>query len=193
MKRAVGWLGLVVLPVALAQAPASPFAIKQFSATMQMAAGPAGGMAMKIYKSGEHYRTDMPAGGYMVMDLTTHKSFMVMPTGMCMEMPGQMGAGRGPNPFATRGTVTVEPLGSDTIDGHACRVERVTVTAPGEAAHVMKVWSATDLKGFPLRVETESNGRTVQINYKDVSLAAPDAKLFVQPANCRTMPGMPGR
>ncbi len=193
MKRTVGWLGLVVVPLALAQAPASPFAIEHFSATMQMAAGPAGAMAMKIYKSGDEYRTDMPSGGYMVMNLATHKSFMVMPTGMCMEMPMQMGAGRGPNPFAAHGTVTVEPLGSDTIDGHACRVERVTVTTPKEAPQVMKVWSATDLEGFPLRVETESNGHTMQINYKDVSLAAPAASLFTQPANCRTMPGMPGR
>jgi hypothetical protein len=187
MKRTV--MGLMLLTLALGQTSASPFQIRHFSATMTMGAG--NGMAMKVYKSGQQFRTDMASGEYTVADLAAHKIFMVMPTGMCMQMPAQMS--RQPNPFAAGGKVTVQQLGTATLEGHACRIEQVTVTAPGAPPQTMKVWSATDLRGFPLRVEMQHNGTTMQLNYSDVSLAAPAASLFIQPANCRSMPGMPGR
>lgn len=192
MKK-FGLVALVLLvPLVLAQSGGGAFNVDHFSATMEIAA-PTGGntMSMKIYKSGNQLRTDLPGGaGYTVVDVASQKTFMVMGGGMCMEM--SMPRQSQPNPFAAQGQVETKTLGSETIDGHACQVEQVTVTpASGGAPQVMKAWLATDLQNFPLRVEMQSSRGPVQINYKDVSLEQPDAALFAQPSNCRAMPGMP--
>ena len=90
---------------------------------------------------------------------------------------------------------SAHPQAPDTVDGHACKVENMTVT-PHSGPHAgqptkMKVWEAQDLHGFPIKVETQTTRGPMTIEYKDVSFAEPDASLFTHPDNCRQMPGMP--
>ena len=171
----------------------NPFGVKQFSATVVMSGAPAAkgrGMGdMKIYRSGDKMRTSMGSMGYMVMDLTQHTNYMVM-NGMCMQIsrPPQQ------NPFSQAQDATIDrsPAGTDTVDGHACKVENVTVTPHNGQPTKMKLWEAQDLKGFPVKVEMESSHGPVTVEYKDISLDEPPASLFTHPDNCQQMPSMPG-
>ena len=43
------------------------------------------------------------------------------------------------------------------------------------------MWSATDLKNFPVKVETTEGGNTVTMLFKDVKLEKPDAALNLEP------------
>jgi hypothetical protein len=179
----------------------SPFEVKQFSATIVMESmpgvaaaahsSPSGHGSIKIYRSGDKMRTDLAGGnGYLIADLAQHTNYMVLGNGMCMQMttPAQQ------SPFAQAHNASVErsAAGTDTVDGHACKVENVTVTPSGGQPSKMKVWEATDLKGFPVKVEFQSSRGPMIVEYRDVSLSEPDATLFVHPDNCRQMPTMPG-
>lgn len=177
----------------------NPFeSIKTFSATLVIsgmsAKVPGGGSGIKIYRSGTKIRTTLPGGaGYTLIDTSEHTTYMVMGAGMCMQMTAQGQE----NPFAQASDTTVErsSAGTDTVDGHACKVENMTITPhsgprAGQPTK-MKVWEAQDLHGFPIKVEMQTSRGPMTIEYTDVSFAAPDASLFTHPDNCRQMPGMP--
>ena len=137
----------------------------------------------------------MPGGTmYSIMDLKQHTSFMVMRNGMCMQttVQGQE------NPFAQTQNAAVErsSAGTAVVEGHPCKVENLTITPhsgprAGQAIK-MRVWEAQDLKGFPIKVETQTSHGLITMEYKDVSLAEPAASLFAHPDNCQQMPAMPG-
>jgi hypothetical protein len=184
----------LVVALAISAQAQNPFEVqKQFSATVVMSGMPAGGPMsqgdMKIYRSGDKMRTTLGAMGYMVMDLTQHTNYMVM-NGMCMQMnmTGQQ------NPFAQAAGATIErsPAGTDTVDGHTCKVENMTITPQKGKPVKMKAWEADDLKGFPVKVEVQTERGPVSILYKDISFDTPAASLFTHPDNCRQMGGMPG-
>jgi hypothetical protein len=73
------------------------------------------------------------------------------------------------------------PVGQETIDGHPCQKNKVVFTDSKGQKKDALVWSATDLKDFPLRVETKEQDTTVQMNFKQVQLVKPDANLFESP------------
>jgi hypothetical protein len=185
--------GMLIFCVALAVHAQNPFeSAKQFSATVVMSGTAAKGAQgeMKIYRSGDEMRTSIGNMGYMVMDLGQHTNYMVMGNGMCMQMahPTQQ------NPFseAQGAAINRSPAGTDTVDGHSCKVENLTVTTHNGQPTKMKVWEAEDLKGFPVKIEMQSSRGPITIEYKDVSFAQPDASLFAHPDNCQQMPAMPG-
>ncbi len=192
--------GLVMACTAVSARAQNPFeAIETFSATMVMIGMPSnrhqGQGEAKIYRSGTKIRTDLPGGaGYTIIDISQRTSYMVMGNGMCM----QMTAKEQQNPFAQASDATIErsQAGTDTVDGRECKVENLTIT-PHSGPHAgqstkMKVWEAQDLHGFPLKVEVQTDHGLITTAYKNVSLADPDASLFVHPDNCRQLPGMPG-
>ena len=194
-KLAYSLMILLILDRAIVAQAQNPFdTFKQFSATVVVSGMPTHGQGqgdMKVYRSGDKMRTGMPGGaGYMIMELSQHTSYMVMGTGMCMQMNAQ---GQ-PNPFSQAQNATIErsPAGTDTVDGHACKVENLTITPPNGQPSKMKVWQAEDLKGFPIKIEMQSSRGPVTMEYKDVSFNEPDASLFTHPENCRQMPAMPG-
>jgi hypothetical protein len=165
----------------------SPFEFQQFSGTMitNAAQHP---MSMKFYRSASLMRADLPGGGYSVTDINRHSTYMVM-GGRCMQMtspPPQS------NPFATAGDAKIErsPAGTETVDGHTCKIENVTVTPKDGKPTKMKMWEAQDLKGFPVKIEMQTERGAVTVLYKDVSFAAPEAALFQHPSDCvqMTMP-----
>jgi outer membrane lipoprotein-sorting protein len=186
---------LLVSSLAAAAQAQNPFdSFKQFSATMVTtgapAHGPQGKGAMKVYRSGNNMRVDMVGGaGYMITELAQGTTYMVMGNGMCMQMTRQGEQ----NPFAAAENAQIEraSAGSDTVDGHACRVENVTVTPQNGEPTKMKVWEAQDLKGFPIKVELQSSHGPMTVEYRNVSFNQPDASMFVHPENCRQVPMMP--
>jgi hypothetical protein len=77
----------------------------------------------------------------------------------------------------------VTKLGQETIDGHDCIKNQVVVTGTNGATHESTVWNATDLKNFPVKIQTSSkSGQTTVMLFKDVKLDKPDLALFDPPA-----------
>ena len=80
--------------------------------------------------------------------------------------------------------VETTELGKETIDGHPCTKNKVTVTDKEGKKYESTVWNATDLKNFPVKIETTSEqGMKMIMAFKDVSLAKPDAAQFAPPSD----------
>ena len=73
-------------------------------------------------------------------------------------------------------------LGKETVDGHACVKNKVVVTDKTGTVRQSTVWNATDLKNFPLKIETSDGGATVTMLFKDVKFGPPEAAQFEAPA-----------
>ncbi len=72
-------------------------------------------------------------------------------------------------------------LGKETIDGHPCTKNKVTVTnTKGEKQEAI-IWNAQDMKEFPLKMQLDQEGNTVVMHYKNVKLSKPPADLFEVP------------
>jgi hypothetical protein len=77
----------------------------------------------------------------------------------------------------------ITEMGKESVDGHACVKNKVVVTDKEGNAHESTVWNATDLKNFPVKVETQPKaGRTTTMLFKDVKLDKPEAAQFEPPA-----------
>ena len=77
--------------------------------------------------------------------------------------------------------VEVTKLGNEKIDGHDCVKNKVVVTDKDGSVHEATVWNASDLKEFPVRIETTEEGNAVVKLFKDVKLGKPDSALFDPP------------
>ena len=75
-------------------------------------------------------------------------------------------------------------LGKETLDGHDCVKNKVTVTDKDGNKHEFTVWNASDLKDFPVKIAMTDNGNSVTIQYKNISFAKADASQFEIPAGC---------
>ncbi len=75
-------------------------------------------------------------------------------------------------------------IGRETVDGHPCEKEKVTLTDTGKKAqrYEATVWSATDLKNFPVQVEIHEEDSTILMKFKDVKQGNPGASRFTAPA-----------
>jgi hypothetical protein len=73
-------------------------------------------------------------------------------------------------------------IGKETIDGHPCVKNKVIVTDKEGIKHESTVWNATDLKQFPVKIQTADTGDDVTMLFKDISLARPAPSTFETPA-----------
>lgn len=73
-------------------------------------------------------------------------------------------------------------LGKETIDGHPCVKNQVTITAEDGTKQEAIVWNASDLKDFPVQLEMTQGGNKTTLRFQDIKLTAPDASLFATPA-----------
>jgi hypothetical protein len=78
--------------------------------------------------------------------------------------------------------VETTELGKDTLDGHPCVKNKMIVTDNEGVKHESTVWNATDLKKFPVKIQTIINGDEVTMLFKKVSLAKPAASTFEVPS-----------
>lgn len=75
-----------------------------------------------------------------------------------------------------------EKLGEETVNGHKCIKNKMTLTNGGKTQEIL-IWNAIDLKDFPVRVEFSDTQAKVQLDYSDIKFDKPDAKLFEAPAD----------
>lgn len=73
------------------------------------------------------------------------------------------------------------PLGSETVDGHACQKNKVTVSGADGDKHEAVVWNASDLKNFPVKLQMTQAGVTTVMKYSNIKFDKPEAKLFEPP------------
>jgi hypothetical protein len=144
-----------------------------------------------IYRSGNLFRNEMSDESYMITDLATRDSWRVGPL-MCIhhEAPSFRAA-----PFVIPpSTAKIErvAVGQETLDGHPCHVEDITLTIEGEAnPRRMRFWEADDLKGFPIQVQWQHIKGKMIASFKNVSLEKQDPSLFMRPAKCEQSVGGP--
>jgi hypothetical protein len=74
------------------------------------------------------------------------------------------------------------PLGKETVDGHPCVKNKVVIPDEQEKKVEATTWNATDMKDFPIKIQTTEKGTTSILHFTSVDLAQPDAKLFDPPA-----------
>ena len=138
----------------------------------------------KIYRSGNLMRLDFE-DSYRVTDLSTLKMWGISGARcVAFERPDA-----GTFPFSAYQDFKVERLPTkeeETVDGHVCKIENVTLTPEDEGPMVvkMKLWEAEDLDGFPVRIEVEAGPQKFTSTYTNVSLKTPQPKLFQHPLEC---------
>jgi hypothetical protein len=67
----------------------------------------------------------------------------------------------------------------EQIDKHPCRPEEVTVSSEDGEKAVFTVWRAQDLKGFPMRVKSQTTSMT--LTFSQVHLESPPEEAFAPP------------
>ena len=185
--------------VAAPSAPTYPLdSFPDFSAVMFGSRAEPGEGASQghIYRSGKLLRMEEPGRrAYFITDLSTGETFGIMETACIHDDHPYIRA----IPFHLAGkadaAVTRTPAGTETVDGHSCQIENVTLSSPQLAgAMKMKFWEAEDLQGFPIKIEfllpggVPSQGRDPVIRFNNVVLAPQDPTLFFHPKSCQQLP-----
>lgn len=143
-----------------------------------------------IYRSGSLMRVEDPAAeGYFITDLTTLDTYGIS-AGPCIHDTHPYFR---VSPFAaarTGSSVERAAVGKETLDGHSCQIEDVTVSSPKTGGHLkMRFWEAEDLQGFPIKIEfLRPGGRSSIIRYRNVVLGPQDRTLFIHPKSCQSAP-----
>jgi hypothetical protein len=73
-------------------------------------------------------------------------------------------------------------LGKETIDGHACEKDTVTVTDEKGVKQSATVWYATDMHDVAVQIQINENESILILKFKDVKLGRPELSLFEAPA-----------
>jgi hypothetical protein len=72
-------------------------------------------------------------------------------------------------------------VGSETLDGHPCKRNKLVITGENGEKHEAMTWNAQDLKDFPVQIEMNENSQTIKMHFTNIKLDKPDAKLFEAP------------
>jgi Domain of unknown function (DUF4412) len=72
-------------------------------------------------------------------------------------------------------------LGKETVDGHPCEKNKVTMTDDKGQKQEATVWNASDLKDFPVKMQMVEDGNTINMHYTDIKIGKPDASKFEVP------------
>lgn len=86
--------------------------------------------------------------------------------------------------------VETTEVGKETLDGHVCVKNKIVVTDDKGKTHESLVWNATDLKKFPIKIETAEDGTKITMLFKDIKLAKPDDAIFAPPATFKKYDNM---
>jgi len=74
-------------------------------------------------------------------------------------------------------------LGKETVDGHDCTKTKVVMTDDTGRKIEATTWNASDLKEFPIQVQSTDNGNTTVVKFKDVQFVKTEAKEFDAPTD----------
>jgi len=73
-------------------------------------------------------------------------------------------------------------IGRETLDGHPCVKQQVTVTEDGGRTHSALMWEATDLNNFPIQTQMVTEDGEITTRFKEIKTDKPAAALFDPPA-----------
>lgn len=74
-------------------------------------------------------------------------------------------------------------LGKETVDGHPCEKNKITITGSNGKTTEALVWNASDLKDFPLQVQMKEKNDTFILLYKNIQFTKPAATQFDAPTS----------
>jgi|SRR5579863_3473268 len=144
-----------------------------------------------IYRLGTRMRMEEPGRpGYFITDLNSGETYGILENGCIHDDHPYIRA----IPFHIAGkadvTVTRASAGKETVDGHFCQIEDITVSSPMLAnPQKMRFWEAEDLQGFPIKIEfLLPGGHGPIVRYNNVVLGPQDPTLFFQPKSCQPLP-----
>jgi hypothetical protein len=140
-----------------------------------------------IYRSGNFMRVEGSGGvGYYLTDMKGQSTYHVWDDGCTLDKHVYLRTA----PWAAAARpgykVQVVSAGKESLDGHSCRIEDVTITGPDLKRPLkLRLWEADDLQGFPIRIDSvRLNGHNRTIRYKNVVLGPQDKTLFIHPKSC---------
>ena len=81
-------------------------------------------------------------------------------------------------------------LAQEKMEGHPCVKQRVVITDDKAQKHEATVWTASDLRDFPVCVATREGNDTVVMRFRQVQFTRADAKLFEPPSGYTEYPDM---
>lgn len=171
---------------------------KQFSAVLEIQPGEkakketalSGKLTFDEGKS--RFEMEAPEMGSIVVISRPDKkaSYMIYPTmKMYMELPLKDAAS---TEAMSKYKVESTELGKETLLDHPCVKNKIVVTDDQGKKNESIVWNATDLKSFPVKIETTEDGTKMTMIFKDVKLTKPDATLFEVPKDMQRMGGAGG-
>ncbi len=161
---------------------------QEFSAIMNGGPLPGSDWDGHIYRSGNMMRMEgMDSHNYFVTDLAKNQTHGLAASG-CINYSFPYTR---TFPFSlSRPGNTYErvSVGEETVDGHRCRVEDLSISFPKPHPLVkLRLWEAEDLQGFPIKIETRTTNFHRTIQYKNVILGPQDSTLFIFPTECQVM------
>jgi hypothetical protein len=78
--------------------------------------------------------------------------------------------------------VSKTALGNETIDGHPCVKNKVTVTdSAGQVVEAI-TWDASDLRDLPIQIQTQEKDTISRVRFKQVQFDRPAAAYFEPPS-----------
>jgi len=83
--------------------------------------------------------------------------------------------------FLKKANVERIRLAPEKMEGHPCVKQRVVITDDKAEKHEATVWTATDLRDFPVCVATREGNDTVVMRFRQVQFTRADAKIFAPP------------
>jgi len=171
-----------------AQSADSPWNFPDFSCT-QVIHTPAYDMPMKLYHSGSNVRVEKSAAISVLYVTSDSKIYNLTtyPDGshQCVVMnPKQAKMLPSPLELLYGTNVKRTPAGTEVVEGHKCKVEDVEVERANGMKIESKVWEAEDLKGVPVKIESQLPKSKLTAFYRDIVLGTPDQALFTPPAKC---------
>jgi len=84
--------------------------------------------------------------------------------------------------FLTRAKIERTTVGKEKMEGHPCVKQRVVITDDGGKKSEATVWTATDLRDFPVCVATKEKEGLVVIRFRQIQFTRTDAGKFEPPA-----------
>ncbi len=77
--------------------------------------------------------------------------------------------------------VSLTEVGREQVDGHQCVKNKATVKNKEGKTSEFTVWNATELKNFPVKIETTQDGMDITMLFKRVKFDKPAASQFAAP------------
>ena len=185
MALVVGWLMVLSSGLVCAQ---SSWSFPDFSAK-QVFPSQRADIVMKVYRSGSSVRLERSAAIATVYVPSSSKTYSltVYPdqSRQCVSMnPEQDRMLPSPLELIQGKILKRTVIGAEVVEGHHTKVESVVVMEPDGKKVVSKVWGARDLKGIPVKIESQINHVTLTAVYRDIVVGAPDKALFTIPDRC---------